>query len=352
MATIELKGIGHSYERDNYALKPLDIFWNSGEAIALLGPSGCGKTTLLNILSGLLKPSCGQILFDGREVNGLSPAARKVAQVFQFPVVYENMSVAENLAFPLRRSLSKKQRLKRVKEIAELLDINDLLPLKCKALPAHLKQIAALGRALVRKDLVAILFDEPLTIVDPQKKSYIRRKLKHIQRETNVTMVYVTHDQNEALTFAEQVYVMQQGELLQWGSPEEVFEFPQHPFVGTFLGSPGMNILEAQRLAGQIAACGRPLALDIGPNDLDGVKSIGIRPENLALEQKKGWEFLLDGEVREVEQQHLGKIVTIQSEGTQLKVFADSGAEHKIGKKCQVFYRREKVSIFSQGRPN
>jgi len=257
MAEVTLRGIAHSYDSnptkpEDYALRPLDITWEDGGAYALLGPSGCGKTTLLNIISGLVRPSRGQVLFDGKDVTDLSPEKRNIAQVFQFPVLYDTMTVFDNLAFPLRnRRVPTAEMRKRVHEVAELLDLTGDLKRRASGLSADAKQKISLGRGLVRSDVAAILFDEPLTVIDPHMKWLLRSKLKQIHQQFKLTMIYVTHDQTEALTFAEQVVVMYEGSVVQMGTPQQLFEEPAHTFVGYFIGSPGMNLLDASLTGGE-----------------------------------------------------------------------------------------------------
>src|SRR3954467_10330361 len=246
MARIELD-LAHAYkpnpQRDeDYALLPLKMTFGDGGAYALLGPSGCGKTTLLNIVSGLVKPSSGSVKFDGADVTGRTPQQRNIAQVFQFPVIYDTMTVAENLAFPLRnRGVSVEKTRQRIGKIAEMLELSGQLGMRAAGLAADAKQKISLGRGLVREDVSAVLFDEPLTVIDPQLKWLLRRKLKQIHEELKLTLIYVTHDQVEALTFADTVLVMSDGEVVQSGSAQTLFETPEHTFVGHFIGSPGMN---------------------------------------------------------------------------------------------------------------
>ena len=195
MARIDLKSLAHSYFPDpksdaDYALRRMEHVWEDGGAYALLGPSGCGKTTLLNIISGLLTPSEGQVLFDGKDVTKLAPEERNIAQVFQFPVIYDTMTVYENLAFPLRnRGVDPKRVDERVREIAGMLDLTGKLKQKARGLGADEKQTISLGRGLVRDDVSAILFDEPLTVIDPHLKWVLRRKLKEIHNKLRPTMV-------------------------------------------------------------------------------------------------------------------------------------------------------------------
>src|SRR5918994_2892729 len=249
MARIDLVDLAHSYggndaAPESFALKPVTMTWRQGGAYALLGPSGCGKTTLLNLISGIVTPSRGKILFDDVDITPLSTQKRNIAQVFQFPVIYDTMTVGQNLAFPLKnRGVPKAEIDARVKQIADLLDLTPYLGRKATRLTADAKQKISLGRGLVRSDVAAILFDEPLTVIDPHLKWQLRSTLKDIHRALDITMIYVTHDQTEALTFADKVVVMHDGAVVQTGTPDELFERPAHTFVGHFIGSPGMNLL-------------------------------------------------------------------------------------------------------------
>jgi len=286
MAEIHLKNLAHSYlphpsGGSDYALKKIDHVWEDGKAYALLGPSGCGKSTLLNIISGLLTPSEGSVLFDGQEVTGLPTEKRHIAQVFQFPVVYDTMTVFENLAFPLKNRGHDSQTIQtRVHEIAEMLEMTDVLNKKARGLTADAKQKISLGRGLVRKNVAAILFDEPLTVIDPHLKWMLRMQLKALQKKAQRTMIYVTHDQTEALTFADKVVVMYEGDVVQMGTPQELFERPQHTFVGYFIGSPGMNVIPARVEGSEAYIEGNRVKLGQGYQGVSGsTVEIGVRPE-------------------------------------------------------------------------
>lgn len=286
MARIDLDHIRHTYypnpaSDEDFALREVHHSWQDGGAYALLGPSGCGKTTLLNIISGLLPPSHGRILFDGRDVTGLQPEERNIAQVFQFPVVYDTMSVADNLAFPLRnRGVPEVEVSRRVNEVLEMIDLADIAGKKARGLTADLKQKISLGRGLVRADVNAILFDEPLTVIDPHMKWQLRSQLKVLHRRFGHTMVYVTHDQTEALTFADKVVVMYGGEIVQIGTPEELFERPSHTFVGYFIGSPGMNVLPVKLDGAQARLGEQTISLPGTAEKAAGKRTeLGIRPE-------------------------------------------------------------------------
>jgi glycerol transport system ATP-binding protein len=296
MARITLDGIAHAYGANpkalgEYALQPLHYEWEQGLAYALLGPSGCGKTTLLNIISGLIVPSEGRLLFDGRDVTHLPTERRNIAQVFQFPVIYDTMTVAENLAFPLRnRGVPRATIASRVAEIAEMLDLTPYLNRRARGLTADAKQKISLGRGLVRSDVSAVLFDEPLTVIDPALKWQLRSKLKAVHRALDLLMIYVTHDQTEALTFADRVVVMDHGRAVQIGTPEQLFERPEHTFVGYFIGSPGMNFLPAEISGAQarVGACTLQLGAIYTDISLGSRAQIGIRPDFVTLTSDTG----------------------------------------------------------------
>ena len=329
MASITLENLAHSYlaapQSDaDFALKEVNHQWEDGRAYALLGPSGCGKTTLLNIMSGLLQPTRGRILFGDQDVTQASTAERNIAQVFQFPVVYDTMSVAENLAFPLRnRGQDKAEIAARVDQIAKMIGLEAHLSREARGLTADLKQKISLGRGVVRDDVNAILFDEPLTVIDPHLKWELRTQLKSLHREFGHTMVYVTHDQTEALTFAEKVVVMHEGRVLQIGTPRDLFERPAHSFVGYFIGSPGMNFLpcsvqgRAAKIEGEVVT----LNDDFGaPN---GAITLGIRPENMRLTTGEG----LPVQINRVQDAGRQKFVNASVFGTEINLSLDAGTE-------------------------
>jgi glycerol transport system ATP-binding protein len=330
MAEIRLQNLAHSYSKtpggpEDYAIREMTHIWNQGGAYALLGPSGCGKSTLLNIISGLLSPSEGQVLFDGKRVNDLTPEKRNIAQVFQFPVVYDTMTVFDNLAFPLRNQGVDEARVKiKVNEIAEVLDLQELLKKKASNLTADEKQKVSMGRGLVRDDVSAILFDEPLTVIDPHLKWKLRRKLKQIHEQFNITMVYVTHDQLEASTFADKIAVMYGGQIVQFGTPRELFEKPLHTFVGYFIGSPGMNLIDVKPEVGGVGFGDVHLALPQAMLDTLATTQwktlkVGIRPEFVHVWDGP-FEEAMCADVTYVEDLGTYKILTLDLAGQKLKV--------------------------------
>jgi len=224
-------------------------------------------------------------LFDGKDVTHLPPDQRNIAQVFQFPVIYDTMTVYDNLAFPLRnRGMAEAEVDVRVKQIAEMLEVTEMLKQGAAGLSPDNKQKISMGRGLVRDDVNVVMFDEPLTVIDPHLKWKLRSKLKELHQRIRATMIYVTHDQTEALTFADQVVVMQDGEIVQIGTPIELFERPTHTFVGHFIGSPGMNVLPCEIKDGGAFFDGQHVDLegDI-VNGAAGKTEIGVRPEYVSL---------------------------------------------------------------------
>lgn len=329
MAKITLEALAHSYNANpqtasEYALKEINHEWADGEAYALLGPSGCGKTTLLNIISGLIHPSKGRILFDDVDVTSAETANRNIAQVFQFPVVYDTMTVKDNLAFPLRnRNASKQYIEQRVHAIAQMIGLEDVLHKKARNLTADAKQKISLGRGMVRDDVNAILFDEPLTVIDPHMKWELRTQLKSLHHEFGHTMIYVTHDQTEALTFADKIVVMHEGSVVQIGTPEELFLRPKHTFVGYFIGSPGMNVLPVT-VEGNVAIMNGahiPLREDYGRPT--GKIELGIRPEFLTLAKSGGLPIT----IRKIQDTGRSKIITAELFNTEVKILANEGDE-------------------------
>jgi len=349
MAKITLSNLRHSYMPnpkgpEDFALKEIDLDWQDGGAYALLGPSGCGKSTLLNIISGLLAPSEGRILFDGKDVTNLPPDQRNIAQVFQFPVIYDTMTVRENLAFPLRnRGVAEGKIAERVAEIAAMLEVEEMLDTRASHLSPDNKQKISMGRGLVRDDVNVVMFDEPLTVIDPHLKWKLRSKLKELHQRVRATMIYVTHDQTEALTFADQVVVMQDGEIVQIGTPVELFERPQHTFVGHFIGSPGMNVLPADEGQGGVTVEGHPITLEGKITGNGGAAQVGIRPEFVSL-AKTG----LPGRVRKVSDIGRHSVLEAKVGDTSIKAVID-GPVPAQGEAVHLAFRSDQTRLYRDG---
>ena len=356
MSKINLNKISHSYNPNDanptYALNPFSMTWEDGKRYAILGPSGCGKTTMLNIVSGLVRPSSGKILFDDKDVTDLKTESRNIAQVFQFPVIYNTMTVYDNLAFPLRcRDFSKEIVEERVNSVAETLNLKSFLNLPARKLTADQKQLISLGRGLVREDVAAVLMDEPLTVIDPDLKFKLRRNLKEINEQYKTTLVYVTHDQNEAMTFADNIIVMSEGEVVQTGTPKELFERPNTTFVGYFIGSPAMNLFKTEALSNDSVKINDTLIKTT--TDLTKLKDknikLGIRSEYIKLAENQK-DNVLAATVDKVEDlgnyklltAKVGNLIIKSKINREIEVPSDSVKLHIPAERCCV-YEDEKL---------
>ncbi|MEX6505358.1 ABC transporter ATP-binding protein [Jiella sp. M17.18] len=242
MSTLELVGIGKRYANLE-TLKGIDLKLESGEFLVLLGPSGCGKSTLLNIIAGLTEPSRGDVRIGERSVARVHPKNRDIAMVFQSYALYPNLSVARNIGFGLEmRKVPKAEREAAVRRAAEVLRIEQLLDRKPSELSGGQRQRVAIGRAMVR-DPKIFLFDEPLSNLDAKLRTEMRTELKRLHQALKATIVYVTHDQVEAMTLATRIAVMHQGAIEQIGTPREIYDHPANLYVASFMGSPPMNAL-------------------------------------------------------------------------------------------------------------
>jgi len=281
-----VKRFGSTVAVDGVSLAVAD-----GEVVALLGPSGCGKSTLLRLIAGLEAPDAGRVLVDGHDVTALAPAERDVAMVFQSYALYPHMTVEGNVAVPLRlRKVGGDEVRRRVAETAELLGIGHLLQRRPRQLSGGQRQRVALARAIVRQPRLFLL-DEPLSNLDALLRERTRRELKLLFARLGTTVVYVTHDQAEAMTLAQRVAVLRDGRIEQVGPPQEIYRRPASRFVAGFVGSPGMNLLEARAAEGRLwlSAGGQPVAGLPAPRGLeDGGVTVGLRPEDLRLARAGG----------------------------------------------------------------
>jgi ABC-type sugar transport system ATPase subunit len=243
MAPVLFQRVTKEFAGGTIAVDALDLEIPDGELMVLVGPSGCGKSTALRMIAGLEQPTSGTIMIGERDMAGLSPGARDVAMVFQSYALYPHMSVRDNLAFPLRRRRMGKDEIgRRVAAMAEMLELADLLKRKPAQLSGGQRQRVAMGRALIREP-VAFLLDEPLSNLDAKLRSELRAELKRLHARLSTTMIYVTHDQVEAMTLGDRIAVMHRGRLLQVGTPEQIYGRPCNVFVARFVGSPAMNLL-------------------------------------------------------------------------------------------------------------
>ncbi len=321
MANVALRHVSKRFGRVE-AVRDLSLAINDGEFVVLLGPSGAGKTTTLRMISGLERPDAGAILIDGREVTQDPPGVRDIAFVFQQYSLYPHLSVYDNLAFPLRspaRRIPEPTIRKRVEQTAELLHITGKLGNRATRLSGGEMQRVAIGRALVR-DPAIHLMDEPLSSVDAKLRAELRLELKRIQVELGATILYVTHDQVEAMTMASRIGVIKDGELLQLGTPREIYENPSSRYVASRLGTPQINFLPAS-LVPEIAMPA-------------GAETVGIRTEHLMIAAANGGGII--GRVHRVE--HLGdqNHVYLEYRGETLVTLADAHQPLQAGQDVEL----------------
>lgn len=314
---------------DVVVIPPLDLTINDGEFVVFVGPSGCGKSTLLRLIAGLEDVSDGSIAIDGNEAADLPPAKRGLAMVFQSYALYPHMSVRKNIAFPLK--MAKMEQLEidqRVENAAKVLNLTDYLDRKPGQLSGGQRQRVAIGRAIVRQP-AAFLFDEPLSNLDAALRVGMRLEISELHKRLETTMIYVTHDQVEAMTMADKIVVLNAGRIEQVGSPLELYRAPKNLFVAGFIGSPKMNFI-----SGEVAAS-------------HGAATIGIRPEHLVVSKDSGdWE----GRVGVAE--HLGSDTFIHIHDTglveTLTVRVDGEVDLNHGDVVKVSMRPEMVHLFDQ----
>ncbi|MCC4862355.1 ABC transporter ATP-binding protein [Vibrio splendidus] len=297
MATLDLKQIRKTYRNaDNETLKGIDISIDSGEFLILVGPSGCGKSTLMNTIAGLENISSGEIVIDGIDVAQVEPKDRDIAMVFQSYALYPNMTVRGNIAFGLKiRKMPQQEIDAEVNRVAEMLQIEQLLDRKPSQLSGGQRQRVAMGRALARRPKL-YLFDEPLSNLDAKLRVEMRHQIKRLHQKLNTTIVYVTHDQIEAMTLADRIAVMKDGELQQLGTPQEIYTKPNNMFVAGFMGSPSMNFIKTMvdlddeqnpiiKVVGT-ADQEHHIRLPQSMRDQDGKELvIGLRPEHITEQQ-------------------------------------------------------------------
>jgi multiple sugar transport system ATP-binding protein len=334
-------------------LKDMDLRVEHGEFLVLLGPSGCGKSTLLHAVAGLLDVHDGTILIDGKDVTWVDPKDRSIGMVFQSYALYPTMSVERNLSFGLRINGTPKAEIeRRVARAASMLHLTPLLARKPAQLSGGQRQRVAIGRALVR-DAGVFLFDEPLSNLDAKLRSELRRELKQLHLQLGTTMIYVTHDQTEAMTLATRIAVMLDGKIQQIGTPSEVYDRPVNRFVAGFLGSPTMNFLEGTLVQEGSRLLWRSAALSV---DLSGYAFasppgagrkvvLGLRPEHIAL---VATEQPADGRATVSLSEPMGSnvVLWLDMNGQSIAVDAESHTPHRRGDALGVRPDARRVSLF------
>lgn len=334
------------------AVDDLTATFEDGAVTCLLGPSGCGKTTLMRMIVGLEAPTSGRILFGSQDVTALPPRKRNVGMVFQYPVMYPTLSVEENLALPLHQdgSLDERERGRRIDEILDVLDMRDQRGAFIEELDAGGRQKVAVGRAVVRRSDI-VLFDEPTTNVEVQAKLALIRAFKLVTQRLGQTIIYVTHDQTEAMTLADHVALMREGRIIQYDRPERLYASPETEFAGWFLGNPGMNFLPARvledgvrmPLTDRLLQPDRPLA---GTMELKA----GIRPEHVRVSRHPE-PGAVKGTLKELNVAIAGrKILRVALDGLDVKVKTDDLAGAAPGEAVYLSADPGWISFYSEGR--
>jgi multiple sugar transport system ATP-binding protein len=343
MASISLANLTKYFGKVR-AVEDLNLKAKDGEFLVLLGPSGCGKTTVLRMIAGLEEPTQGEIYIGDRLVNDLPPKDREVAMVFQSYALYPHMLVKDNIAFPLKmRKIKKDEIQEKVYNAAKILNMENLLERKPKELSGGQRQRVALGRAIVRKPK-AFLMDEPLSNLDAKLRTYMRGELKKLHEKLGTTIIYVTHDQVEAMTMASRIALLKDGILQQFSAPEKIYNNPTNNFVAGFLGSPSMNFIKGRIEVGSFVcpAFSYPLSKNL---PIEGNEVIfGIRPENIKVSKAK--ESEIEGEVYITEPLGAELIVSIKLKEEFIIAKASPDLGVNVGDTVWLEFDDRKIQIF------
>jgi len=356
---LELKSVYKYYVRGTVeAVKDVSLSLKSGELLAILGPSGCGKSSTLRMIAGIEDITKGEIYLDGEIINWLSAKERNIALAFETYALYPHLSLFENIAFPLRIRGRKDQEVrKEVKKIADMLDITDVLDKLPSEVSGGHQQRTSLARALIRPASLYLL-DEPLSHLDTQQRTEFRVQIKRIQKTQKLTMLFVTHDQLEALALADRIAILNFGVLQQIGTPEEVYEYPENLFVADFVGEPPMNFIKATliREKNDYMAKLYNQKLKIPENYKDSMEKfykgdnteimLGIRPIYIYI-SKLGESQSISGEVYIFEDIGESGILTVKIGDTLIKVELSPGYSFKLGEKVNITFDLEKILIFN-----
>ncbi|WP_373264465.1 ABC transporter ATP-binding protein [Hungatella hathewayi] len=332
---------------ETVALDDLSLEFCDGKLTTLLGPSGCGKSTLLNLISGILPPTSGSIYFGDRDVTSLSPDKRNIGLVFQNYALYPHMTVGENIAFPLEiKKVSKKERMERAAEFAKLLRIEDYFNRKPSQLSGGQQQRVAIARALAKEPEI-LLLDEPLSNLDARLRLEMREEIRRLQLETGITTIFVTHDQEEALSISDHILLLKKGRIQQYGLPQELYDEPCNPFVADFLGNPPINLYEGVVDGDRVILQGDNLGFLIA--GLKGIETgrrvkLGIRSE--AFEAAAEGVYETPATVRNVFLNGKETLYLLEIGGKEFRSTLESGQTYKIGGKISVRLKKKGVHIY------
>ncbi len=341
MATLSLRQLTKTYEKTE-VLHGIDLSIEDGEFVVFVGPSGCGKSTTLRLIAGLEEATSGDIEIAGRVVNNLEPKERDIAMVFQNYAIYPHMTVRKNIGFGLRTAkMSRADKEARIDEVAAILDMTELLSRKPSQLSGGQRQRVAIGRAMVR-DPAVFLFDEPLSNLDAQLRTQMRLEIKKLHQRVGNTIVFVTHDQVEAMTMADRIVIMKDGHIQQVGTPDEVYHAPANTFVAQFIGAPSMNMLQGVGAEGGISL---PSGIQFrGPLAPNGVPLVlGVRPDDLHLDDG---EPLVEGQVAVREPLGHETLIYVTTQGGEIIAKADGRRPPDVGETVRLRARPDRVHIF------
>ena len=345
MADLALRDLRKSYGQTE-VLHGIDLEVANGEFVVFVGPSGCGKSTTLRMIAGLEEVTSGTIEIGGRVVNHLEPKARDIAMVFQNYAIYPHMTVRKNIAFGLRSSkLPRADKAARVDEVAGFLEMTEYLERKPAALSGGQRQRVAIGRAMVR-DPAVFLFDEPLSNLDAQLRTQMRLEIKKLHQRVGNTIVFVTHDQVEAMTMADRIVIMKDGEIRQVGTPDEVYRAPADTFVARFIGAPSMNMLPAKAAGGRVAlASGEPVPLTA---EASGDMLLGVRPDDLR-PAAPGAAALVSGTVTVREPLGHETLIYVDALGQEIIAKAEGRRPPEVGARVALSADPETLHLFDAG---
>ncbi len=344
MASVTLKQVGKSYDGKLEVIPSIDLDIAHGEFVVLVGPSGCGKSTLLRMIAGLESITRGDILIDDRRINDEPPRHRDLAMVFQDYALYPHKTLFENMAFGLRlRDTPEADIQKRVLDAAKLLKIEHMLERKPAALSGGQRQRVAIGRAIVRQPKV-FLFDEPLSNLDAQLRGEMRTEIKKLHQRLGATIIYVTHDQVEAMTLADRIAVMKGGYVQQYGTPDEIYNRPANQFVASFTGSPSMNLIDSARLS---PVTQQKLAATMTSKAAPKEWTMGIRPENIMLQAHTKDPIALEAKVHLIEPLGAETLLTVCIDDAEMIIRAPASFKSPLGVSMNVFLPTDKLHFFN-----
>jgi multiple sugar transport system ATP-binding protein len=346
MAGVSLRQVAKTYDGKTTVIHGIDLDVAHGEFVVFVGPSGCGKSTLLRMIAGLESISDGEVRIDGEVVNDRPPRSRDIAMVFQDYALYPHKNLFDNMAFGLRlRKTPEAEVQRRVNDAAELLKIEHLLQRKPRELSGGQRQRVAIGRAIVRQPKV-FLFDEPLSNLDAQLRNEMRSEIKRLHQRLGATIIYVTHDQTEAMTLADRICVLQAGHKMQYDTPDAIYNRPAAVFVAGFTGAPPMNLVDCTVSDGRADLGDLPIVLPPALRDMNGTRKLGVRPENITLAPQSPDDIVLPAAVSLLEPLGAETLVTLKLGRAEMVARLPANFRQAPGSALQVHIAPSHLHLF------